>query len=172
MSVSKSKKITSTEIRFVALFFLFAVGLTYLLRLSWIDKHAVEPYTEFLARIIVRISNFFGLGAESHRTMIWRGSFGIEIRRGCDGIEATLLLVAACLAYPFTWASRILGVLYGFSLIFVLNLIRTVALFYLGLKGSEQTFNFVHIYVSQFVVIALTMVFFIFWAGRERTIRP
>ncbi len=64
MSVSRSKKITSTEIRFVALFFLFAVGLTSLLRLSWIDKHGVEPYREFLAAMIVRISNFFGLSAE------------------------------------------------------------------------------------------------------------
>ena len=95
----------------------------------------------------------------------------MNIRRGCDGVVATILLVSACLAYPLAWKSRLSGVLWGYVLIFALNLVRVVGLFIAGLKGSEQTFGFLHTYVSQFIVIALTMVFWIYWAGREGTLR-
>lgn len=95
----------------------------------------------------------------------------MSIRRGCDGIVATILLVSACLAYPLSWKRRLSGVLLGYLLIFSLNLIRIVGLFVAGLKGSAQTFGIVHTYVSQFVVIALAMVFWIYWVGRERTVR-
>ena len=95
----------------------------------------------------------------------------MNIRRGCDGVVATILLVSACLAYPLAWKSRLSGVLWGYVLIFALNLVRIVGLFIAGLNGSEQTFGFLHTYVSQFIVIALTMVFWIYWVGRERTLQ-
>ena len=95
----------------------------------------------------------------------------MSIRRGCDGIVATILLVSACLAYPLSWKRRLSGVLLGYLLIFSLNLIRIVGLFVAGLKGSAQTFGIVHTYVSQFVVIALAMVF-LDLLGWKRANRP
>ncbi|MBI2822880.1 MAG: exosortase H [Acidobacteria bacterium] len=154
-------------IRFAGLFFLCALCLTFLLRLSWIDHGVVEPYTRFLAGISAGAMNLFGSTAQAHGTIIQQGSFAVEIRRGCDGIVATLLLVSACLAYPLPWKDRLWGVLAGYGLIFILNLARTVALFFIGLKGSVQTFDLFHNYVSQFVVIAVAMVFWAGWAGRR-----
>jgi exosortase/archaeosortase family protein len=64
-----------------------------------------------------------------------------------------------------------MGTLLGYGLIFALNLLRIIVLFLIGLSESTQTFHFFHIYVSQFAVIAFTMVFWIFWAGRKTTLR-
>lgn len=68
------------------------------------------------------------------------------------------------------WISRILGTLYGYLLIFSLNMVRIVGLFLLGASGSRALFDFFHVYVSQFAVIALTMVFWLYWAGRNRPV--
>jgi exosortase/archaeosortase family protein len=102
-------------------------------------------------------------------TGIFHAAFAVDIRRGCDGVEATILLVSACLAYPLSWRNRALGTVWGYLLIFVANLIRVVGLFLIGAKASLATFNLFHVYVSQFAVIALTMVFWIYWIGRART---
>ena len=167
--MSKST-IHGATLRFVGLFFLFVLALTFLFQSSWMDQRVILPYTEFIASVSAEVLDFLDVTAEAQGTLILQRGFAVDIRRGCDGVVATLLLVSACLAYPFTWKNRILGTLWGYALIFTLNLIRIVALFVVGSKGSAQTFDFFHTYVSQFVVIALTMVFWIFWAGRQKTI--
>ena len=134
------------------------------------DKNVILPYTEFIAALSSGILDLLDIPAEAQGTLIRHGRFAVDIRRGCDGVVATILLVSACLAYPLAWKDRVLGTLLGYALIFTANLIRIVILFVAGLKGSAQTFDFLHTYVSQFVVIALTMVFWIFWAGRQKTI--
>ena len=92
----------------------------------------------------------------------------MDIRKGCDGVVATLILISACLAYPLSWHQRFWGTVWGYLLIQVLNLIRIVGLFLLIQRGSHQIFDFFHTYVSQFIVIAAAMVFWIYWVGRQR----
>jgi exosortase H (IPTLxxWG-CTERM-specific) len=158
-------------VRFVGLFFLLAVALTVLVQMSWIDRNVILPYTHLITSLAGSLLNFVGVTVETQETMIRQGSFAVSVRRGCDGVVATILLVSACLAYPLPWKRRLSGVLWGYGLIFTLNLIRIMGLFVAGLKGSAHTFGIVHTYVSQFILIALTMVFWIAWVGRERPVR-
>jgi exosortase H (IPTLxxWG-CTERM-specific) len=168
MSVPRSGN--QETLRFVGLFFLFAVVFTLLVQMSWIDRLVILPYTKLITSFGAGLLNLLGVTVEAQETLIRQGSFAVSIRRGCDGVVATILLVSACLAYPQPWKRRLSGVFWGYVLIFTLNLVRIVGLFVAGLKGSGQTFSFVHTYVSQFIVIALTMVFWIYWVGRERTL--
>lgn len=162
--------IQGATLRFVGLFFLFVLGFTLVFQSAWVDKKIILPYTSFIAAISSEILGFLDIPAQAQGTLIREDRFAVDIRRGCDGVVATILLVSACLAYPFSWKGRVLGTLWGYALIFTADLIRIVGLFIVGLKGSAQTFDFLHVYVSQFVVIALTMVFWIFWAGRQKTV--
>ena len=155
-------------LRFVGLFLACVLGLTFFVQLSWTDQTLVLPCTESITRLSGSVLRLLGFPAQVQGTIIRQDHFGVDIRRGCDGIVASLLLVSACLAYPFTWKNRLLGTLWGYCLIFMRNLVRIVGLFIAGLKGSTQTFNFLHTYVSQFAVIALATVFGVFWAGREK----
>lgn len=154
--------------KFVGLFIAYVLIAGFLIRLDWIDRNLIEPYTVFISRLSGAVLNAVGVSVETSGTVIRQHAFAVDIRRGCDGIVATIVLVSACLAYPLPWKMRVLGSLLGYTLIFVLNLIRVVGLFYAGLTGSSQTFEFLHVYVSQFGVIALAMVFWIYWVGREK----
>ena len=159
----------SRTTRFVILFFVYLVALTFTLRLQVVDENLVVPYTELLARLSAWLLNLVGFSVSAVGTMLSQSNFAVDIRRGCDGLVATMLLLSACLAYPLSWRERLLACLYGYGIIFGLNLLRIVGLFYLGVSGHRQAFEFFHTYVAQFVVIAVTMIFWVYWIGREKT---
>lgn len=154
-------------LRFVGLFIVLVVGLSWLAQTSWVDSRLIGPYTGWLASLASVILNWGGVKATHFGSVIQASFFAVDIKRGCDGVVASILLISACLAYPLSWRDRLFGALLGYALIFTLNMTRIVGLFLIGLKGSSQVFDFFHIYVSQFAVIAFTMVFWIFWAGRR-----
>jgi exosortase family protein XrtM len=63
------------------------------------------------------------------RTLVSAGS-NLTITRGCEGVEVFALLVAAILAYPATLRQRVVGVVVGGALTYVLSLGRLAALHY------------------------------------------
>ncbi len=168
MRISRPEDAKRASLRFLGLFVLFVVAFSLFLRFPWIDDHVVGPYTEFIATVSGAVLRLIVQPVQIRGTMILHELFAVDIRRGCDGVVASILLLSACLAYPMNWRSRALGGLFGYLLIFGLNLVRIVGLFVIGLKASRPVFEFFHTYVAQFAVIALAMVFWIFWIGRER----
>ena len=155
-------------VRFVLTFFFCAAVLSLAIQIPWVTEQLVVPYTSFLARLSAQILGLIGLPPTVAGTSLSRAGVTVEIRRGCDGLEAAILLISACLAYPARWKSRLTGTLMGFVLIFVINIFRIVGLSYLGFTGNQQDFDFAHIYVAQFAIIAVTMVFWVFWAGKQK----
>jgi len=164
-------KLDPQAVRFVLTFFICVAAFSLVVQVPWINDRIIIPYTAFLARITARVLTWTGYPvAAEGPALIWKGIV-VSIRRGCDGLEAAILLISACLAYPARWKSKLLGTLAGFVVIFVLNLVRIVVLAYLGFTGTQENFDFAHVYVAQFAVIAVTMVFWIFWAGKQKPIR-
>jgi exosortase/archaeosortase family protein len=153
-------------VRFIVFFFLLVLGFTFLVRLPLIDEGLILPYTKFITWISSKSFLLAGIEVEAISTYMRHPSFSVDIRRGCDGVVATLILVSACIAFPAPWWKKIRGVLWGYVLIFVLNLVRVVVLFSLGMKGWMEAFEFVHTYIAQFVVIAAAMIFWVYWASR------
>lgn len=154
--------------RFVVLFFAFVLGFNVLMEISWVQENFVLPYTTFIAKVSAGLLGLFDNSIQVSGTIIRSDSFAVDIRRGCDGVIATIILISACLAFPLAWKQRASGALLGYLLIQILNLVRIVGLFLLGAAGAATLFDFFHTYVSQFFVIALTMVFWIYWIGRQK----
>ena len=154
--------------RFVVLFFAFVLGFNVLMEISWVQENFVLPYTTIIAKVSAGLLGLFDNSIQVSGTIIRSDSFAVDIRRGCDGVIATIILISACLAFPLAWKQRASGALLGYLLIQLLNLVRIVGLFLLGAAGAATLFDFFHTYVSQFFVIALTMVFWIFWIGRQK----
>lgn len=161
-------KLKQPAVRFVVVFFALALGFNLLISLNWVDENVIFPYTKLITNVSSKTLAVLGYEPVHRDTFIHSAKFAVDIRRGCDGVVATILLVSACLAYPAGWKQRLFGTLAGYALISVLNLLRIVVLFGLGHHGRMEMFNFVHTYVAQFIVIAFTMVFWIYWAGRQR----
>jgi exosortase H (IPTLxxWG-CTERM-specific) len=92
--------------------------------------------------------------------------FAIEMKDGCNGVNVTILLWSAILAFPAaSWKMRALGLAAGTLAIQLLNVVRFVSLFYIG-QYSMSWFEFAHGYLWETLLILDTMVVFALWVGR------
>jgi len=103
-----------------------------------------------------------GLPLQHTVTAIRAPSMELNILRGCDGVEAWLLLVTALLVFPMPWRRRWLGVAYGTLLIFSLNLVRIVSLFHIALKKPEWM-EMAHGVIWQSVIVLAAVIFVLAW---------
>lgn len=90
----------------------------------------------------------------------------LSVRNACEGIETMLLLAAAILAYRAAWRDKILGVVLGTLLIYALNQLRIVALFY-AYRYDRALFEALHGYVAPVILIILGGVYFLWWLSRH-----
>jgi exosortase family protein XrtM len=97
-----------------------------------------------------------------------QGGVTIEVAQGCDGFECLMLLVAALIAFPAKWRSKLVGLALGVPLVYVCNLARIVVLYYVE-RHAPAHFQLVHVYVAQTALIVICCVFFLVWsAGRSQ----
>lgn len=91
--------------------------------------------------------------------------FAIEMMDGCNGVNVTLLLWSAIVAFPGRWRPKLVGVLAGGVFLQGLNLVRFISLFYLG-QFSRRWFEFAHGYLWETLLVLDAMVFYWIWLGR------
>jgi exosortase family protein XrtM len=91
---------------------------------------------------------------------------GIHIGDGCEGATVLFLLMAALIALPATWRRRLGGVLAGAALVYLLNQIRLIALFY-AYRSDRALFGLLHHTVAPLAMIAAAALFFLFWSMRQ-----
>jgi len=77
------------------------------------------------------------------RSVICTDRIQMDVARGCDGIEAWLLMATAFLAYPMSWRNRLGGIGWGSLLMFSLNYVRIVTMFHVIIRRPFW-FDFVH----------------------------
>ena len=93
----------------------------------------------------------------------------LQIERGCDAVDPSALFVAAVIASPVPWVSRLLAALGGTVLLMLLNLARVVSLFFVRLH-FPKAFDFVHLDVWQALFIFLAILMWGLWASRASRI--
>lgn len=86
----------------------------------------------------------------------------MEVRRGCDGVEAWLIVVSAFLVAALPWRRRVAGALAGTLLIGGLNVARLVSLHQLALWRPEW-FDVVHGMVWQSLMVVAASAFVLIW---------
>ena len=147
-------------ILFVALLAIaFAVELT-----PWGQAWLVTPWTDSVARVSGALMRVFDANITTSGNVIGaKGSpFAVSIEAGCNGVEATLVLVAAMLAFPAPWRHRVRGMLIGVAAVQALNVLRVVSLFYLG-RWSEDAFEWAHLYVWQALIMLDVLIVWVVW---------
>ncbi len=92
---------------------------------------------------------------------------GINILNGCEGTDVLFLLTSAFLAIPLPWRRRLTGLGLGIVLVFVLNEIRILALFY-SFRSDRALFDLLHGLVSPIVLITVAATYFHAWTYRKR----
>lgn len=151
-------------IRFSILFTVLLVGLFTLEILQPAEKHVILPFTSFIADISVWIVKFFDDDVVSYGNIIrdTTSGFGVRIERGCNGVEAVIILFAAVFAFPAPFKHKVIGFVIGFFAIQALNLVRIVSLFYLG-QWNQVAFEWFHLYLWQALIILDALVVWLVW---------
>jgi exosortase family protein XrtM len=87
----------------------------------------------------------------------------LEIVRGCDGAGVLFLVVSAIVAFPSTWRRKLTGLLLGTGLIYLLNLLRIIVLYFI-IAYQPDWFLLVHVYLAPTLMIIVGCVYFAWWA--------
>lgn len=151
-------------LRFLALFFSVLLVLFLAELTPPVQKMVVLPWTSLLASVSAFIVRLFDANALSYGKVLqdMRSGSGISIEAGCNGVEACIVLIAAILAYPAPWRSKIPGLLIGALAIQGLNVVRVISLFYL-VQWSQPAFEFAHLYLWQALIMLDVLVVWLLW---------
>jgi len=95
-------------------------------------------------------------------------SISLDIKFGCNGLEAVMIYSVAVVAFPSTWKNKLIGVIAGFAVIQVVNILRIATLAYSGIH-FRNLFEIIHIYIAQGMMIAVSLGVFFLYLHYART---
>jgi len=145
--------------------FIFGVliGLFYVVTLSKLFYAYFFPwYLQLNANLSGAILTYLRQDITVAGECIFSSGFSIRIARGCDAVEPIALFICAVLAFPAPFTRKIPGIIAGSVLMAILNSIRIVSLFLIGVH-FPQLFNIMHLDVWQGLFIFLAIVFWVVW---------
>jgi len=154
-------------VRFFALF-LVLLALLFAFELTpWAQAWFVVPWTNALAAVSTSIVTVFDPNVvATGKVMRSTGNgFAVSIEAGCNGVEATIVLLAAMLAFPAPWKHKWIGLAIGIVAVQGLNVIRVISLFYLG-QWRHDVFEWAHLYVWQALIMLDVLIVWLIWVRR------
>jgi len=127
-----------------------------------VQEHVIVPFTSMLARLSAALILPFDSTAIAYGKILQfkDTGFAVSIEAGCNGIEATIVLVAAIVAYPANWRARLIAIGLGFLAIQIMNLARIISLFYLG-NWNMDIFSWIHLYLWPSLIMLDVLIVFI-----------
>ena len=151
-------------LRFILQFLGILGVLFYAELLHPVDEYVILPFTAAIAKVSVWLVGMFDPHAIAYGKILQSTSnnFAISIERGCNGVEAVIILVSAMLAFPASWKHKLAGIGIGFVAIQLLNLVRIISLFYLG-QWNRVWFDWFHLYLWQALIVLDALVVFLLW---------
>jgi exosortase H (IPTLxxWG-CTERM-specific) len=145
--------------------FVVMLGVLFGLELTPIAQQSfVAPWTTALAAMCAWLVTVFDPGVVATGNVLRStvSGFAVSIEAGCNGVEATLVLVAAMLAYPARWQRKLGGLAAGVVAVQGLNIVRVISLFYLG-QWNLQVFEWAHFYVWQALIMLDVLIVWLVW---------
>lgn len=154
------------ELKFIAgfiLFFLIGQAGNYFLR-RYAGDMVIHSLNAVPASVIINLLT------PDEKTVardirICGPNVSMMIKRGCEGSEGMVLVLAAVLAFPAGIRKKLTAVLIGIIIVYVANLSRIVALFY-SLRYIPDLFQIMHVYAGQVYIIVVSLMYFLVWATR------
>lgn len=119
-------------------------------------------YTQGVVFVTSKVLNLTGLQCTYQGSIISLPTIALDIKFGCNGLEAVMIYSVAVIAFPAGWKKKAIGIIGGFVVLQVINIIRITALAYTGIH-FKGLFEYIHIYVAQGLMIAVSLgIFFLY----------
>src|SRR5229473_3466961 len=80
------------QTRFLIVFAVLLIAFYTVITIGWVDTHVVLPFTAALARVSGAALNLIGEKVHVTSTVIGGSRFAVDIRGGCNGLEAAVFL--------------------------------------------------------------------------------
>ncbi|MEZ5570470.1 MAG: exosortase H [Halioglobus sp.] len=148
--------------RFVTIFVVVLLTLFTLEMLVPVQEHVIVPFTAMLAQLSAALILPFDSSVVAYGKVLQfvDSGFAVSIEAGCNGVEATIVLIAAIVAYPASWRARLVAILLGFVAIQLMNLLRIISLFYLG-NWNTDVFTWIHLYLWPALIMLDVLIVFV-----------
>ena len=138
---------------------LFGTELT-----PWAQHWFIVPWTDTVAAVSADLVKVFDPQVLSAGKVLQSGrnGFAVSIEAGCNGVEASIVLVSAMLAFPASWKRKLFGLALGILAVQALNVVRVISLFYIG-QWNVDVFEFAHQYVWQALIMLDVLIVWLLW---------
>lgn len=141
--------------------FIGCMLLFYLFYYSPIYKGYLEaPFLNAQAQVSSFLLRLLGFSTTVADETISGSEFSVNIKSGCDGLEAMAIFVSGILIFPATIRQKVTGALWGIGILLFLNFLRIAGLYLAGLYFSPEVFDVLHI---QGGFILFTMISVLLW---------
>ncbi len=125
-------------------------------------------YTTGVVIVTSKILGAVGIPCSCRGSVISLPSIALDVKFGCNGLEAVMIYSVAVIAFPSSWRNRLFGIFAGFAVIQTVNILRIAGLAYSGIH-FRRIFDYIHIYVAQGMMIAVSLGVFFFYLHYART---
>ncbi len=122
----------------------------------------IEVMTRLTAYLEYFVLNVFTDKATIDGNLVSMDGFAVRIIEECTGIFEVIIFVAAVLAFPTTWAKRLIGLGMGIPLLYVFNVVRILVLILVG-RYQPGVFEFMHLYFWQATLILMITSVWLLW---------
>lgn len=153
------------QTRFLIVFAVLLIAFYALITISWVDTHVVLPFTGALARVSGAALNLLGEHVHTDGTVIAGAKFAVDIRGGCNGLEAVVFVCAAMLAFHAPMRKRVIGAAAAAVILEALNVIRIASLYLLGVY-HRSVFETFHLAVWQTLMFGAAVLLFLIWTSK------
>lgn len=135
--------------------------------IAWnpVNDRVIVPFTQKITAAAGWMASLVEGPLRVSGTIISNPTFAVDVKNGCNGVEAMILLLAAMAAFPAPWKARLFGIGAGFLAIQFVNTFRVAFLFWLGVH-HRNVFDLFHVAVWQTLIILFSVALFMVWSWK------
>ena len=123
--------------RFIAFYFIFLGGLFVLFNAS--SWQLTQVLNDMQTNLTLQVLKLFLRPEQLQGVDIWiNPHYKIIITKACNGIIPILFLYAAILAYPSTVKHKIVWMIFGYGLFFMVNIVRILWVVFMTQNGEGK----------------------------------
>lgn len=149
---------------FLVRFLLVITVLYVVLAVRIVDERVVTPFSRGITTISAVALNTIGQEVVWNGTIITNGRFAVNVKNGCNGLEALLIVVSGIVSFPARWRDRLLGLVLLVAAVQFFNVVRVASLYVIG-RDYPRFFDAAHITLWQSVMVLFSIGAFTLWSS-------
>ena len=131
-------------------------------------------YYQGIVSISAELINLFSNEhVNAHHNILSSSKAALEVVRGCDGAGTLFLIIAATIAFSCSIKHKLVGLLSGVALVYLLNQIRIVGLYFV-VAYQRSWFEPIHTYFAPSLIVLICILYFAWWSiyGQAKESQP